>query len=321
MDRKWKQLIIAAVLGLVIPGVLLASIPKDQPNEPTMPDNTETSPTGSTPEDVTLRVVMADGSLQQMDMDAYLTGVLLREMPGDFEAEALKAQAVVARTYALRRNASADKHAEGAVCVNSSCCQGYCDVDTYLAEGGTQETVDKMRRAVLDTANQVLTYNGTLIEATYFSCSGGKTEDAQAVWGADVPYLQAVDSPGEEEAAHYTDTVKFTAEEFKELLGSDLSGQPGEWIKSVTYTDGGGVQTIKIGNATYTGTTMRKLLGLRSTAFVITAAGDSIIITTKGFGHRVGMSQYGADAMAVLGSTYEEILAHYYQGTKLENWT
>ena len=171
------------------------------------------------------------------------------------------------------------------------------------------------------TKNMVLTYNGELIEATYFSNSGGRTEDAQSVWGSDIPYLQAVDSPGEEAYGHYTDTVKFTAKEFQQLLGDELLGRSGTWIKSVTYTPGGGVDTIKIGNVTYTGTKLRSLLGLRSTAFVITASGDSIIITTKGFGHRVGMSQYGADVMAVNGSDYRQILKHYYQNTTLQQWT
>ena len=142
-------------------------------------------------------------------------------------------------------------------------------------------------------------------------------EDAAAVWGTDFPYLQAVASPGEEKAAHYTDTVRFSAEAFQDALGVKLSGSPGSWFRDVTYTDGGGVDTIVIGGTSYKGTSLRSALGLRSTAFSISTTEDTVTITTRGYGHRVGMSQYGADAMAVTGSTCQEILVHYYPGTTL----
>lgn len=315
MQLKWKNWIIWALVA-IFPLILLSGGPKD--------DDIHQNPTvGSeqvSTDALTVRVINQEGVLEEVDLDTYLVGVLLGEVPADFEMDAIMAQAVVARTYALRRNLKKDKHSEGAVCVNHSCCQGYRDVQSYLDAGGTEETITRMRQAVDSTKNLVLTFNGELIEATYFSNSGGRTEDAQSVWGSDIPYLQAVDSPGEESYGHYTDTVKFTTDEFQQLLGDELLGRSGTWIKSVTYTPGGGVDTIKIGNVTYTGTKIRSLLGLRSTAFVITASGDSIIITTKGFGHRVGMSQYGADAMAVQGSDYKSILAHYYQNTTLQQW-
>ena len=166
----------------------------------------------------------------------------------------------------------------------------------------------------------MLTYQGQLIEATYFSCSGGSTEDAIAVWGTDYPYLRATDSPGEENAAHYTDTVEFSEEEFEALLDRDLRGEPESWFGLTTYTAGGGIASMDIGGSTYTGTQLRQLLGLRSTAFTVTTDNDCVIITTRGFGHRVGMSQYGADVMAASGSSCEEILGHYYQGTTLTRW-
>ena len=137
-----------------------------------------------------------------------------------------------------------------------------------------------------------------------------------AVWGSDVAYLQAVDSPGEEKATHYVDTVSFSLQEFADKLGVKLSGN---WLGKITYTDGGSVDTIMIGSHKFTGTQMRQKLGLRSTAFVIAPVGNSVTVTTKGFGHRVGMSQYGAEAMAVQGKTYKEILAHYYPGTTLQS--
>ena len=126
-----------------------------------------------------------------------------------------------------------------------------------------------------------------------------------------------MDSPGEENAAHYTDTVQFIGSEFAALLGINPKGAPSSWLGSVRYTAGGGVDTMTIGGKSFSGVMLRQKLGLRSTAFAISASGDTVTVTTKGFGHRVGMSQYGADAMAVQGSTYRQILAHYYPGTEL----
>ena len=174
-----------------------------------------------------------------------------------------------------------------------------------------------MSQAVELTDNQVLTYNGELIEATYFSCSGGRTEDAVAVWGTEIPDLQAVDSPGDESATHFVDTAEFSATEFASLLGISPTGSTSSWLGAVTYTDGGGVDTMVIGGKLLSGTEIRQKLGLRSTAFSMHATADKIYISTRGFGHRVGMSQYGAEAMAVRGSDYQEILSHYYPGTQL----
>ena len=177
--------------------------------------------------------------------------------------------------------------------------------------------MDKVTRAVSETIGQVLIYDGELIEATYFSCSGGQTEDAKAVWGSDIPYLQSTNSPGEEKATHFVDTVKFTLEEFAECLDLDPSGNAKSWIGKTTYTQGGGVDTMYICGQEYKGTTLRQKLGLRSTAFAISIVGSTVTITTKGYGHRVGMSQYGAEAMAVQGQSYSKILSHYYQNTRL----
>lgn len=270
-------------------------------------------------ETVSLPVKVRDSSadVTQMDMDAYLVGVVLAEMPASFEAEALKAQAVVARTYAGKAGDTGGKHGDGSVCTDPACCQAYQTETAYLEAGGRPEHVAKIRDAVYSTAGQVLTYEGALIEATYFSCSGGRTEDAAAVWGMAFPYLRSVDSPGEEGAAGYRDTVQFAPEEVAQTLGVELTGSPATWINAISWTQGGGVETISIGGKYFTGTELRTLLGLRSTAFSITAEDGSITITTKGYGHRVGMSQYGADAMAVAGSSYEQILAHYYPGTTL----
>ena len=322
MKKIWKEVMLAAVMGLAMPAGLLAmAVSVEAPRtvleittaSPTVP---ATRPTESKP---SLTVpILSEGQIVEMELNEYLTGVVLAEMPVDFELEAQKAQAVVARTYTMRAYRRGGKHDGAAVCTDSTCCQAYRSPADYLKQGGTQDGVDRIRGAVEATDGQVLTYGGDLIEATYFSCSGGVTEDAAAVWGTAYPYLQSVESPGEEGAAHYADTVVFTASQFEAALGRDLAGSPASWFGVTTYTTGGGVSSMEIGGHVYKGTKLRSLLGLRSTAFTVTADSSSVTITTKGFGHRVGMSQYGADAMAVLGSSYEEILAHYYRGTRLE---
>lgn len=262
--------------------------------------------------------VLMEGEVQELDLEEYILGVVLGEMPMSFADEALKAQAVVARTYTMRAFLQGSKHEQAAVCTNSGCCQAYLSPQDYLSMGGTAEKLERLRKLVRDTQGQVVTYQQELIMATYFSCSGGSTEDAVAVWGQDIPYLQATVSPGEENAGPYSDSVTFTRRELEDRLSVTLTGAPDGWIRSVTHTDGGGVDTLVMGDKTFTGTELRKLLGLRSTAISWTYGDNCLILETKGFGHRVGMSQYGADAMAVTGAKYPQILAYYYAGTELD---
>ncbi len=319
-----KDMFLSALMGLVLPGILLNGTVRIQNREATEPQPEESQAATvetvyqAVPAPVLLR--QEDGTVTEQDLDAYLVGVVLAEMPASFEPEALKAQAVAARTYAWKAFTTGGKHEDGSVCTQSVCCQAYVSEADYMAKNGNRENLETVRKAVYDTSGQVLTYEGDLIEATYFSCSGGSTEDAKAVWGMALPYLQAVDSPGEEAAAWYQDKATFSPEEFQERLGAELEGEPEEWFGEATYTDGGGVATLEIGGEAYAGTLLRSKLGLRSTAFSL-AVDEDITITTRGYGHRVGMSQYGADAMAVAGSTYREILAHYYTGTELTELT
>ena len=329
MKQIWKDLGIALVMGMLLPAVLLAAVvslssAKEEATRETLPLVEPVSeapaaqaPAESQPPPAMIDVLMQNGDVVSMRLNDYLTSVVLAEMPVSFETEALKAQSVVARTYAIRAAEGASKHPDAAVCTNSSCCQGYMDAESFLAEGGKEKDVQRIRDLVDSTDRLVLTYEGKLIEATYFSCSGGTTEDAVAVWGTEVPYLQSVVSPGEEHAAHYSDAVTFSAGEFAKKLGMELTGDPLEWFGETVRTDGGGVATMEIGGKKFSGTQLRQLLGLRSTAFTVHVDGDTITITTRGYGHRVGMSQYGADAMAATGSTYEQILTYYYQGTEL----
>ena len=324
MKNCWKELVLAVALAWGMPWVVMAAAEVAFANEQreqtvnTDPVQTQQESTGTLdtqPASSQTISVWTDGKLQEMELSDYLTGVLISEIPGSFHSEAKKAQAIVARTYALRRLGGTDKH-PGAVCTDSSCCQGYLDPEAFPDAG----TVRQAREAVEATEGMVLTYEGELIDATYFSSSGGMTEDAVAVWGSDVPYLQSVESPGEEMAEHYTDTVFYTQEQLETALGISLGGSAENWIGTVVYTQGGGVASIAIGGRLFRGTELRSLLGLRSTSFTVTAEKGGLTFTTKGYGHRVGMSQYGAQAMALGGSTYGQILAHYYQGTALAQW-
>ena len=321
MKPIFAEVITALVMGLVVPGLILggAVMLREKPQEEqSLPDLTET--VGEVTRSVTVYFRRGEGDVIPMDMDEYLVGVVCAEMPASFDPEALKAQAVVARTYALKMQALGNKHGDGSVCGDHTCCQAYVDAQGYLARGNTRQDYEKIRDAVFATSGYVLTYQGELIEATYFSCSGGTTEDAVAVWGADYPYLRATPSPGEENAAYFTDQVYITKSVLCQTLGIVLEDDPDSWFGPATYTAGGGVNTIAIGGVIFKGTYLRSQLGLRSTAFSVETDSGGVTFTTKGYGHRVGMSQHGADAMGVAGSDFKEILAHYYRGTELTKW-
>ena len=319
MDRFWKELALSVALSMVLPWLLLLISAKELlSRRPVMPDNEPPSAETGTillPSQVS---VETESVTADMVLEDYVLGVVMAEMPASFHPEALKAQAVVARTYALKRLQSGDRAHVAAVCDDPECCQAYISYGDYLSRLGTAEDAEKIRLAVAETAGIVLTYEGELIEATYFSCSGGKTEDAVAVWGEHIPYLQAVDSPGEEAAEKYWARKYISAAAFSAALERQLGGKPAQWLGAVEYTDGGGVATMVIGGVRYTGTELRRLLELDSTAFVMHPDETGITVETLGHGHRVGMSQYGADAMARAGNSWERILTYYYQGVVID---
>lgn len=252
--------------------------------------------------ETTIVSVEMEGTCVDMTMEDYLTGVVLGEMPSEFHPEALKAQAVAARTYTMHR-----LRGGGVISTDPTVCQAYRDPES------AGEAAEKARAAVEETAGQVLTYGGELISATYFSCSGGQTESAAAVWGSEIPYLVSVESPGEEQAPPFERTLSFAPEELMTMLGVDNLD-----VSEVSYTDGGGVDRITIGGTSFTGKELRSILGLYSTMFTMEVSADTVVFSIRGNGHRVGMSQYGAEAMAEAGADYWEILSWYYPGTELE---
>ncbi len=302
-------MIYSFTLGMVVPGLMFSAGDKlvdKAPAEEVLQ------------EQVYIPVLMSDGKLQAMGLESYISRVVLGEMPAYFDEEALKAQAVAARTYTLRLLEDGDRH-QGAVCTDYTCCQSYLEPEEYLQTRGTQGDMDKIFAAVSETAGEVVCYEGDLICATYFASAGGATEDAKEVWGQSVPYLVPVSSP--EQSLYDGQKVTCSAAEFQDRLGVSLEGSPESWFGAVTYTPGGGVETLQIGGKAYSGVKLRSLFRLRSTVFWVTASESAVTFETLGYGHRVGMSQYGADAMAQTGSDYREILSHYYQGTTLERYT
>ena len=291
--------------------------------EPAAASALSAAPSADEPEARTVQLKTEDG-VETVDEDTYLTAVVLSEMPASFEPEALAAQAVAARTF-LARQRLAGKHMDCDVCADSACCQAWSSEATLEAKYGVElpQYWDKASAAVAETALEILTYDGAPIEAVYFSCSGGSTEAAVAVWGTDVPYLQAVESPGEQDALRYESEAAFPEDELRAILNkaapeAKREGPSGGWCGEPILTEGGGVASVTIGGEDFTGTQLRSLLGLNSTRFTVTCGDGEVVFHVCGFGHRVGMSQCGANAMAKLGFDYRAILQYYYRGAGIE---
>lgn len=262
-------------------------------------------------------------AVEEIPLEEYLVGVILSEMPVSFPVEAFKAQAVAARTFALRQM-EGGKHEQWDLCADSSCCQAWSSREELEEKFGLQfeEAWEMASQAVSETLGQVMTYDGNLIDAVYFSCAGGRTEDALAVWGSEVPYLQSVWSQEEAAGQAYESQVVMTREEFcAKMAEADqtlvLTGNAEQWFGQTTRTRGGGVSTMEIGGRTFSGTKLRGVLGLRSTCFTVCVQEDNIVFQVQGYGHRVGMSQYGAATMALSGMDYRQILSHYYTGIEI----
>lgn len=265
--------------------------------------------------------VLIDGTPTELSLESYVEGVTAAEIPADFPREALRAQAVAARTYALCKlsRGRSDAHPDADLCDDYRHCAAYRSptVSVFGSDG-----LSPIRAAVRDTEGEILTSEGAPIAAVFHCVSGPRTESAADVWGEDVPYLQSVVSPGGTTFDDYESAVTVPADEFREKAGTaypsaDLSGAPSTWFKASVRSDAGGIKTVKLGGVTVEGTAVRELFGLRSTNFTITTTDDSLTFHTIGYGHGVGLSQYGAKYMAENGADYRGILAHYYPGTEL----
>lgn len=266
-----------------------------------------------------------ENQTKAMEIEEYLRGVVAAEMPASFEPEALKAQAVAARSYAFYRmeNPTAE-HPDAAVCTDFSHCKAYKTEDRLQQGWGedAEEYSEKIKNAVYETAGEVITYNGEVALAVFHSQSGaGRTENSADVWGGEVPYLISVESHGEESAPNFYSTAIFSFDEFKEKLLSKeaeaVINSP-EDIGSPEISEGGSVKNITIGGKEFSGRDIRSLFGLRSSCFKISADENTVTFEVTGYGHGVGMSQYGANTMAKEGYSYVDILTHYYTGTEIK---
>lgn len=267
------------------------------------------------------------GEVEQLELDTYLCNVVSAEMPADYEIEALKAQAVVARTYTIYKIQN-KKHDNADICDDSNCCQAWVSKETRLSrweESKRESNWAKIEQCVNDTKGEIITYEGKPINAFFHANSGGVTELPVNVWGgSNFPYLQVVETAGEEGYTQYSSEVILKEDELIEKLKIKYSDiqidfENDDSIKILEYTDSNRVKTVKFGNHEISGVETRTLLGLKSTNFEITKENEIIKFTVKGYGHGVGMSQTGADTMAKEGNNYQEIINHFYIGVEIKD--
>jgi len=272
----------------------------------------------------------------EMNLEEYIKGVVAAEMPANFHLEALKAQAVAARTFAYGRLKGVYKSKEGVhdeadICTDPSHCQAWTSKENAMKKWSiffAAANWSKIEKAVNDTKGMIVVYNNSIANTLFHASSSGRTENAEEVWqGVSVPYLRSVVSSGDEVSKGFSSVNLIEVSELIEKLNNTFPNnifdeKIFESIKILDYTTGGRVKTLKIGNITLKGTEFRTLLGLRSSNFAIEQDaedknGKTLKITTKGYGHGVGMSQWGAYSLAKKGGTYKEILKHYYTGVDI----
>ena len=254
----------------------------------------------------------------------YLPGVVRGEMPASFETEALRAQAAAERTYVYHQLAAGRKeaHPDADVCTDPGCCSAWLSEEAAQEKWGDDFTAweERIEDAVAATDGQVALYRGEPILAVFHSSSAGRTAEAGDVWSGDVPYLRSVDSPeGEETVPNYYSTVSFTAAEAKALLAAahpelTYSGGPDKWFGEAERDESGRVGAVEVCGTPLRGVEVRRIFSLRSACFTIDAQADGVTFRVTGYGHGVGMSQYGANELARQGKTWQEILTWYYAG-------
>ena len=263
-----------------------------------------------------VRIQRTNGSIDTVPFESYIIGVLAGEMPANFELEALKAQALAARSYVLKKMEQ-NKNNDYDI-VDTVMNQVYLDESQMKAKWKDQyeEKLQKITKAVNDTQGEYIAYNGEVIQAFFFSTSSGKTENSEEVFQESLPYLRSVDSTWDSDVSPvFNEIYKFTLEEFYQKL--NLPYEEKLQINIVDTTSTGRIKNIEINRQKFKASDLTKLLNLRSTYFNIEQNGNIITIQTKGYGHGVGMSQYGAQAMALKGYNYQEIIKYYYQNVEI----
>lgn len=270
--------------------------------------------------------ISKENKVEKVPLEEYVLSVVSSEMPATFHEEALKAQSILARTFVINKLITGCNNIkEGNIC-DTTHCQAYLNINKKKKAWGKDgdEYLKKLKKVVKETEGKVLSYNDQLVKyPQYFSTSSGNTEDAVAVFSEDVPYLKSVESPGEEISPKYESEISISISDFKSKIkksipNSDLGNNITEEVKILNRNTGGTVDDIKIGDTTIKGKEFRKIFGLNSANFTLEVLEDKINIKCLGYGHGVGMSQWGANVMAKEGSKYDEILEHYFKGSKIE---
>ena len=325
----WLLLAVAALL-LLLPLPALSVAPTatapsaGPPVTPTVPTVPSPPPDASTPSTEAVFRLLCGDTVVTLTEEDFLIRTLAMEMGPSYHEEALKAQAVAAYTYYARRRQAQAEQADPALkgadfaTPNAKFPDEYTE-ETLRARWGEQydQHYQTLAAAVAAVKGVTLTHNGKLIDACYHAISNGTTESAETVWGADVPYLQTVASPGDRLSAGYASTITLSADETKAILVAELpdvtlSDDPSAWFGTPTLSDGGTVAQQPIGDTQLAGTRVRQLFGLRSAAFSVAYREGQFTFSVCGYGHGVGMSQHGADYLARQGYTYDEILRYYY---------
>lgn len=264
----------------------------------------------------------------EMHESQYLKEVVAAEMPADFEPEALKAQAVAARSYMVsRQNAYKEtgtpaEHKGADMCTDPTHCKAWISEEKRRESWGAdaEKNWDKISKAVEETKGEVITYNGEVISAVFHSTSSGKTENSKDVWGGERPYLVSVESEGDIYSPKYKSEKELSLDEFKKIARDNVDGVDFSKgiIGNIARSEAGGIITVEIGGVAVKGTVFRKIYDLRSTNVNITVDGKKVTFDVTGFGHGVGMSQYGANYLAAQGKNYIDILKAYYTGVEIE---
>jgi len=329
-----KESLTAALFALT----LLFGIPWLTAKEAAASAGTASAPTAQTEPEGAAAAETRDGAVrlkvwngaevQEMTMAEYLTGVVRGEMPASFEEEALKAQAVAERSYILYQVAHGPKenHPTADVCMDPKCCSAYVSAEKAAQNWGEAAAGNeaKIQKAVQDTDGYAALYEDQPILAVFHSSSAGMTESSGDVWASDLPYLVGVTSPENADTVpNYDSTAAFAAADFKAVFlaaypAADLSGAPGTWFGDLVRNGSDRVEKITVGGVTVTGVELRTLLKLRSASFTVETDGDTVTFHVTGYGHGVGMSQYGANELAREGKTWQEILTWYYAGITIQ---
>ena len=286
------------------------NINKDESNDFTNTDN-NLSDVEVKEENKNLISLIHNGNTINIELEDYVIGVVAAEMPASFHTEALKAQSVIARTYAF------NKLSKGVTLTDNNSTQNYIDIDQMRNKWGADfdKYYNKIKDAVLSTEGTTLKYNDEYIDAVYFSTSNGYTEDSINVWENDIPYLKSVESYWDRDASSFFRTQTMDLNTFNSKLGTNISN--GDEISIIEKNSSSRVSKISVGGKIFSGVQFRNILGLRSADFDIGLNDNLLTITTRGYGHGVGMSQYGANGMAQNGYNYKQILSHYYSNVSI----